>query len=138
MCFLIIVSSESTLKNLSFRDIYFFSLKFADTKKVNIQDCEFLGDYCYIDVNVSSNSSTISFLNSNFAKKKFSHQTHLEVIDGFKNNIITASNCFQLIPNQTLSVNGNKFSATNVSSFANVNIGCGFVSKYAQGRVRAK
>lgn len=129
---------ESTLKNLSFRDIYFFSLKFADTKKVNIQDCEFLGDYCYIDVNVSSNNSTISFLNSNFAKKKFSHQTHLEVIDGFKNNTITASNCFQLIPNQTLSVNGNKFSATNASSFANVNIGCGFVNKYAQGRIRAK
>jgi Viral BACON domain len=129
---------ESTLSNLSFRDIYFFSLKFVDIKKVNIQECEFLGDYCYIDVNVSSNNGTISFLNSNFAKKKFSHQTHLEVIDGYKNNTIAATNCFQLIPNQTVTVNGNKFSAINPSSFANLNIGCGFVNKYPQGRIRAK
>ncbi len=129
---------ESTLKNLSFRDIYFFSLKFASTKKVNIQDCEFLADYCYIDVNVSSDNSSINFLNCNFAKKKFSHQTHLEVITGYKNNIMTASNCFQLIFDQTVLVNGNKFTATNSSSFANVNIGCGFMNRYPQGRKRAK
>jgi hypothetical protein len=129
---------ESTLKNLSFRDIYFFSLKFSDTKKVNIQDCEFLADYCYIDVNISSNNSTISFTNSNFAKKKFSHQTHLEVIDGFRNNTISATNCFQLVPNQTLSVNGNKYLVSNSSSFAKQNVGCGFVNKYPQGRLRAK
>ncbi len=129
---------ESTLKNLSFRDIYFFSLKFASTKKVNIQDCEFLADYCYIDVNVSSDNSSINFLNCNFAKKKFSHQTHLEVITGFKNNIMTASNCFQLAFDQAVLVNGNKFPPTNSSSFANVNIGCGFMNRYPQGRIRAK
>lgn len=129
---------ESTLKNLSFRDIYFFSLKFSSTKKVNIQDCEFLADYCYIDVNVSSDNSTINFLNCNFAKKKFSHQTHLEVISGFKNNIMTASNCFQLAFDQALLVNGNKFNATSSSSFANVNIGCGFMNRYPQGRIRVK
>lgn len=129
---------ESTLKNLSFRDIYFFSLKFASTKKVNIQDCEFLADYCYIDVNVSSDNSTINFLNCNFAKKKFSHQTHLEVISGFKNNNMTASNCFQLAFDQAVLVNGNKFTATSSSSFANVNIGCGFINRYPQGRIRAK
>jgi hypothetical protein len=128
---------ESTLKNLSFRDIYFFSLKFASTKKVNIQDCEFLADYCYIDVNISSDNSTINFTNSNFAKKKFSHQTHLEVIDGFKNNTISASNCYQLVPNQTLTVNGNKYLVNNSSSFPNLNIGCGFVG-YPQGRKSAK
>ena len=129
---------ESTLRNLSFRDIYFFSLKFADTKKVNIQDSEFLGDYCYIDINISSNNSTINITNSNFARKKFSHQTHLEVIDGFKNNTISASNCFQLVPNQTLTVNGNKYLVTNSSSFANQNIGCGFMNRYPQGRKKAK
>lgn len=129
---------ESTLKNLSFRDIYFFSLKFASTKKVNIQDCEFLADYCYIDVNVSSDNSAINFLNCNFAKKKFSHQTHLEVIAGFKNNTMTASNCFQLAFDQAVLVNGNKFTATSSSSFANVNIGCGFMNRYPQGRIRAK
>jgi hypothetical protein len=129
---------ESTLKNLSFRDIYFFSLKFSSTKKVNIQDCEFLADYCYIDVNVSSDNSTINFLNCNFAKKKFSHQTHLEVISGFKNNIMTASNCFQLAFDQALLLNGNKFTATSSNSFANVNIGCGFMNRYPQGRIRVK
>lgn len=129
---------ESTLKNLSFRDIYFFSLKFASTKKVNIQDCEFLGDYCYIDVNVSSDNSSINFLNCNFAKKKLSHQSHLEVITGFKNNIMTSSNCFQLVFDQTVLVNGNKFIATSSSSFANANIGCGFMNRYPQGRKKAK
>lgn len=129
---------ESTLKNLSFRDIYFFSLKFASTKKVNIQDCEFLADYCYIDINVSSDNSSINFLNCNFANKKFKHQTHLEVISGFKNNIMTASNCFQLAFDQAVLVNGNKFTATNSSSFANVNIGCGFMNRYPHGRIRAK
>lgn len=100
---------ESTLRNLSFRDLYYFSIKFADTKKVNIQDCEFLGEDCYIDLDITSNNSIINISNSNFSKKKFGYLSHLEVIDGFKNNTITATNCYQLIPNQTLSVNGNKF-----------------------------
>jgi hypothetical protein len=43
-----------------------------------------------------------------------------------------------LIPNQTLTVNGNKYLVSNSSSFANQNIGCGFMNRYPQARKKAK
>jgi hypothetical protein len=126
---------NSSIQNISFRDIELFSIKFNSSKNTTLDSCEFLNDVGYIDLNISSNNSVYNIKKSNFAQKKYAYQSHLEVISGFQFNTINTENCYGLNTINGTGTGGNVLTKKTELSTPNLNIGCGFLNKYsAYGR----
>lgn len=129
---------ESTINNLTFRNIELFSIVFSKFKNSTIESCEFLNETCYIDINISANNGRLFIKNTNFVQKKFGYQSQLEVISGNSFNSVSATNCYALFTKNGFGSSGNSFSASNVLSSPNQNIGCGFANKYVSSRKKSK
>ncbi|MCP9770672.1 hypothetical protein EGI22_22425 [Lacihabitans sp. LS3-19] len=128
-------TANSSISNVTFRDTELFSIKFYSSKNTTLESCEFLNDVCYIDLDISSNNGIYNIKNSNFTQKKFSHQSHMEVISGFQFNTINTENCYGLNTINGIWTGGNILSNNSDLSTPNLNIGCGFINKYpANGR----
>jgi hypothetical protein len=122
---------NSSIQNITFRDIELFSIKFNSSKNTTLESCEFLNDVCYIDLDISSNNSLYNIKNSNFAQKKYAYQSHLEVISGFQFNTINVESCYGLNTINGTGTGGNVLTKKTDLSTPNVNIGCGFLNKYS-------
>jgi hypothetical protein len=123
-------NSSAVLSYLSFRNIELFGIRFASGSQTTVEYSEFLSDLCYIDLAVASNSGKYVLKDNNFAAKKLSYLSHLEFLEGFKNNQISASRNYNLSIVNGSNILGNAFTANEVRNFQNSNIGCGFRQKY--------
>jgi Viral BACON domain len=119
---------EVTFFNVSFRNIEYLPFLLVNNKKTTLLDCEFNTLKSYIDIGLRANTANLTIRNCNFAKK-VKPQSHVEVLDGYKNTKVTGTNTYQMDINVGFGSNGNVLTNTPVFS-ENKNIGCGFTSSY--------
>jgi hypothetical protein len=119
---------EATFFNLSFRNIEYLPFLLINNQKTTLLDCEFNTLKSYIDIGLRSNTANLTIRNCNFTKKT-KPQSHVEVLDPFKNVKVTATNTYQMDINVGFGSNGNIL--TNTAVFTELkNIGCGFTGSY--------
>jgi Viral BACON domain len=119
---------EATFFNLSFRNIEYLCFLLSNNQKTTLLDCEFNTLKSYIDIGLRASLANLTLRNCNFTKK-IKPQSHVEVLDGFKNVKVTATNAYQMDINVGFGSNGNVL--TNTPVFTELkNIGCGFTGSY--------
>ena len=128
---------ETTLNNLTFRNMAFASIIIADVKKLNLNDIDFLntnGD----DISIFGDTENITIKNSNFTNKKYSFYYHVYVHDNtkYKDNKVEAISCFNLTAQDGFTQYNNTFVNTTPVSAQIPNIGCGFTNLYSGGRMK--
>jgi hypothetical protein len=122
---------DSKINNITFKNIQLFSFFVIRNQKTQIVDCEFASKTCYLDIASRSDNADISIENCNFVTKTSSAFAHLEIIDTYKNNKVSSTNCYQLNNYGGFNKDGNTYTIKSTNNAPNANIGCGFDNRYA-------
>lgn len=129
---------ETTLYNLTFRNLIFDAIITSDIKKLNLKDIEFIseeGD----DITLYSSGLNLSITNSNFVNKSQSFYYNAFVYDNGKytDNTVIFTNCFGVSSSSPAFAKfNNVFTNSSPAQISNQNIGCGFSNKYKSAQLR--